>query len=382
MKQDDSVRWRNLVAAFSAIVVFGFTFGMTFPLLSLLLEDRGVGPDMIGINSAMMPIGILLFSSIIPVASKRFGTRNLALVAAFVTAVLVICFKVFDNLAAWFLIRLVTGMSISTLFVLSEAWIVRFAGDEHRGKIVALYASVLSISFGTGPAIISWIGIHGWTPFVLGAVILLIGMIPLTMIRDNEAGPPEETETSGIFSFAGKAPMLLMAVAVFAIFDSATLSLFPVYGLRSGMDVSMASLALTALIFGNVVLQFPIGWLADRFSKRLVIGGCAFTAALLAALLPFVMGSPVMWPIIVLMGAAGYGVYTVSLASLGDRFQGPELVTGSAAFAVMWGVGALVGGISGGWAMAFSHHGLMVLLAAVYLLLMVGMVLRSRQAAR
>ena len=68
-----SSNWRNLVAACAAISVFGLAFGMTYPLLSLILESRGVGTDMIGINAAMMPIGILLFSSTIPVATRRFG---------------------------------------------------------------------------------------------------------------------------------------------------------------------------------------------------------------------------------------------------------------------------------------------------------------------
>ena len=70
---------RNLVAACAAITVFGFAFGMSFPLLSLILESRGYSSDMIGINSAMMPLGILLFSSAIPVAAKYFGARNLGI---------------------------------------------------------------------------------------------------------------------------------------------------------------------------------------------------------------------------------------------------------------------------------------------------------------
>ncbi len=77
---------RNLVAACAAITVFGFAFGMSFPLLSLILETRGVSSDMIGINSAMSPIGILLFSPVIPVLAKRFGSRNVAIAAAVVTA--------------------------------------------------------------------------------------------------------------------------------------------------------------------------------------------------------------------------------------------------------------------------------------------------------
>ena len=35
------MQWRNLSAAFAAMAVFGFTFGMTYPLLSLLLDRVG-----------------------------------------------------------------------------------------------------------------------------------------------------------------------------------------------------------------------------------------------------------------------------------------------------------------------------------------------------
>jgi MFS family permease len=224
---------RNLVAACAAITVFGFSFGMSYPLMSLILESRGVSSDMIGINSAMMPLGILLFSPVIPVAARRIGARNVAIAAAVVTA-LVMVYKAFDSLAAWFVIRLVQGMSMSVLFVLSEAWIVGSAGDRNRGKVVAIYACVLSASFGAGPLMLSFIGIEGWTPFALGAGVIAIGTIPLFFIREDAESAPEETHPSGVFDFAPKAPMLLFAVASFSVFDAATLSLFPVYAIQNG----------------------------------------------------------------------------------------------------------------------------------------------------
>jgi MFS family permease len=374
---------RNLVAACSAISVFGLAFGMTYPLLSLILEDRGVSANMIGINSAMMPIGILLFSSVIPVASKRFGSRIVAIVAAIVTAVLILAYKLFDTLEAWFIIRLLQGMSMSTLFVLSEAWIVGFAGSEHRGKIVAIYASVLSASFGAGPAIVSWIGIHGWAPFLIGATVIAIGVLPLSLVREESTQQPEESSSSGFFQFAPKAPMLLVAVLAFAAFDAATLSLIPVYGVQNGLSVSTAALALSVLIAGNIFFQLPLGWLADRYPHRLMIGGCALVTVIMLLLLPFAMNTIWMWPLMVIIGSTGFGVYTVSLVSLGDRFKGQELVSGSAAFAVVWGIGALLGSVSGGWAMSnFGPHGLPVSCAVVYLLLVVGLVVRAQPASR
>ena len=369
---------RTLIAACAAITVFGFAFGMSYPLLSLILESRGVASDMIGINSAMMPIGILLFSSVIPVVAKRFGARKVAITAALVTAMVILSYKVFDTLAAWFVIRLVQGMAISTLFVLSESWIVGSAGDQNRGKIVAIYASVLSGSFGAGPLLISFIGIDGWTPFVIGAAVVALGAIPFIFIRENTHDDPEETPPSGIFGFVPKAPILLAAVGTFAVFDAATLSLFPIYGIQNGLDLATSANILTALILGNVLLQFPIGWLSDKFPHRFVLAGCALTTAITLMLLPVLVDSVFKWPLLVLMGTTGYGVYTVSLVSLGNRFSGIELVNGSASFAIVWGFGALIGSVTGGWAMlGFGVHGLPVSLAIVYFLLAVGITRRQ-----
>lgn len=377
------MKWRNLIAACTAITVFGFALGMTYPLLSLLLEADGISTNMIGINSAMMPIGILLFSPVLPLLSRRFGSRYVAISAAIVTALLLLAYKAFDSLEAWFIIRLLQGMSVSALFVLSEAWVLQYAGNAHRGKVVAIYGAILSASFGAGPALVSWIGIQGWLPFVIGAIVVLLSVIPLALVQDETTPEAEETAASGISSFASKAPVLLAAVAVFAVFDAATLAFLPVYGLRTGLDLSTAALALTALIMGNVVLQFPIGWMADRYPKRKVLGFCTLTTIFFALLLPYVNTTLWMWPVLIALGAAGYGVYTVSLADLGDRFDGHELVTGSAAFAVMWGMGALLGSISGGWAMSlFGPHGLPLLIAFSYIVLFVAMVLRPIYAHR
>jgi len=374
---------RTLIAACAAITVFGFAFGMTYPLLSLILESRGVASDMIGINSAMMPLGILLISPAIPYATRRFGARNVAISAAVVTALAILAYKTFDTLTAWFVIRLVQGMTISVLFVLSESWITESAGDTNRGKVVAIYASVLSGSFGAGPLLISFIGIEGWTPFLLGAIVIAIGILPFTLIRENPETDPEESTPSGFFEFAPKAPMLLAAVGIFSIFDAATLSLFPVYGIRNGLDLPTSANLLTALILGNMLLQLPVGWLADRIEHRWVLAGCALTATICLLLLPLVLHSPLKWPLLVIAGTAGYGVYTVSLASLGNRFSGIELVNGASAFALVWGFGALFGSVAGGWVMpAFGFHGLPMSLALIYLLLAIGVSRRQLKLRR
>ena len=379
----DTPDWRNVIAAIAAITVFGFALGQMFPLLSLLLESRGYSDDVIGLNAAMSPAGILLASVVIPPLARRFGARNLALSAAFASALIIIGYKLFPSLGAWFVLRLLQGTTISTLFVLSEVWIVRYASGRHRGKIVSAYASVLAASFGAGPALIAWIGIEGWRPFIIGAAVLIAAMVPLSLVRENR-NEIHGSEKQSLLKFAPRAPFLLVAVAVFAIFDVATLSLLPVYAIRIGLDIAVAASILTVLIAGNVVLQFPIGWLADVLPKWSVMAGCALVTAVLCFAMPASMGTAWMWPLLLVVGAAGYGVYTVALSDLGDRFTGDELVQGSAAFATMWGAGALIGALAGGWTMAaFGPHGLPAMLALTYLAMVaaiaVNRALRGRQ---
>lgn len=374
---------RNLIAACAAITVFGLAFGMTAPLLSLLLQQREVASNIIGLNSAMMPIGILLFSPAIPYLSDRFGAKQVAIAAAIATGILIVCYKVFDSLGAWFIIRTLHGMSIATLFVLSETWIVGSASKKNRGKVVAIYASILSASFATGPALIGFIGIDGWTPFIIGAIAITIGVIPITLIRQIPIIATEESKASGLLSFASKAPMLVAAVGCFAIFDAATLSLLPVYGVENGLSASTAAFALTALIVGNIFLQYPIGWLADKIPSRTLLMWLAGITALITACLPWLLHSPLLWPALVIAGSSGYGVYTVSLKSLGDRFSGHELINGSATFSVMWGIGALFGAVSGGWSITWSvTFGLPTFLVTVYVLLIIGLYKRRNAAAK
>jgi len=293
-----------------------------------------------------MPIGILLFSSAIPFVCQSLGAKRTAIYSALITAVLMMLFKVFDSLEAWFVLRLVMGVTTSLLFVLSEAWIVSSAKDSQRGKVVAIYASVLSLSFAAGPAIVSQTGVEGWTPFIIGSTVLLLGVIPLLLIDENALDQDQDQHVTGsVIAFAPKAPLLLACVFAFAIFDAATLSLLPVYAMHSGQSFEIAALALTALIAGNIVLQLPIGYLSDKYSKRIILLGCALVTTVTLFLLPVTINNWAMWPVLIICGAAGYGVYTIALADLGDRFEGQELIAGSSAFATMWGFGALCGSL-------------------------------------
>ncbi|HUR42472.1 MAG TPA: MFS transporter [Aestuariivirga sp.] len=362
----------NLAAAISAITVFGFTLGLMFPLLSLIMEKRGIAADMIGYNAAMQPLGIVLAVFAIPKLVRRFGAKTAVIAAALLTAAVVLAYPFFSVFWWWFGLRILHGFFVSVLFAISEAWVVRFSEGPYRSRLLALYVSVLAASFGGGPILISIIGIDGPLPFVIGAIILAIATIPIYFVRDEAIDSADEDPLS-LLGFVRKAPLLLAAVGLFAIIDAANLGFLPVYGVKKGLNQETAALVLTAFIIGNTVLQFPVGWLADHFPKRAVMMGCCIVTAIATALIPLSFETWVLWPILTVAGAASAGIYTVALAGLGERFSGHELVTGTASFATTWGIGALGGSLLAGWSIkAFGPDGLPYALALVFAVFILG----------
>jgi fucose permease len=72
-------------------------------------------------------------------------------------------------------------------------------------------------------------------------------------------------------------------------------------------------------------------------------------------------------------GALSYGIYTVALVELGERFSGAMLVAGNAAFALMWGIGGMAGPPATGALMdAIGIQGLPVGFALLCIALTIG----------
>ena len=373
------VPWRALVAVVVCVSVFDVTLGLTYPLLAFLLEARGIDATVIGLNAAMTSLGLVLFSPFVPPLARRFGSWRFALACMAGAGVILVLFNVVESLAVWFALRFALGMAESGLFSISEAWVNEMAGGARRGRVIAVYSSLLSAGFAAGPFLLAAVGTGGWTPFLVGLGFAAGGMVFLLAVRTGVPAPPAEDRAS-LIGFLPRAPILLVAVVAFALFDTATMSLFPLYGLRVGLGEATTAAALGVLIAGNILLQFPIGWLSDRVPRRLVLVACAALTAAGALVLPLAVGSWLLWPLLFFWGSTAFGVYTMAMAELGDRFRGALLIAGAAAFAAAWGAGGIVGPPLGGAAMeAFGADGLPYALAVTFAALAIAAAARWRR---
>jgi MFS family permease len=366
-------RYGNLVAAIATIASCDIAMGFTFQLLPLLMEMQQIPAWIIGLNTAMGPIGILLAGPILPRIISRFGPKRVAYICVVFIMMALALFKLLPSLYVWFPLRFALGIATGALFTISEAWILTFAGAGSRGRVMGIYTSVMAVSFSLGPFALPFTGTTGWLPWLIGIICLGLSILPLTLVSVSDDAFYDK-DGGNFLRVIKRAPLLLFAVCTATLFDTVFISFFTIFGLRSGLSLQTASWILGAGILGNLGLQFLIGSLSDRWSRIGVVVCSAIITIVTCVALIFVVNSWLVWPTVIIMAAAAFSVYVVALAIMGDTFKGADLIAGSAAFSAMWGVGGLVGPpIAGAAIDAFGVNSMPLLLAAFYVLLLVGL---------
>jgi MFS family permease len=312
-----------------------------------------------GINAAFGAVAMLAFTPFIPALAARIGTVRFLIACYVVAAVSLLGFRATNDLALWFVLRFTLNCALQGLFLVSELWINQIATDAVRGRLVGIYASLVSAGFALGPIIIQFLGTTGWEPFIAGSAMIMAAMIPLIIAR-RLIPPVEHAGARAMFGFVLRSPSAAAAGLAYGAIEICLGSFLIIYAVRLGAADVSATLLITAWGLGNMTLQPLIGWLADKVDRRHVMLLCGAVALTGAALLPVTHGAG--WPGLILAFVWGgfiAGLYSVGLAHLGSNFKGSDLAAANAAFSILYAIGTLVGPGLGGVAIdLWNPHGL------------------------
>lgn len=368
-------RMLALFGLYASIFAFSISFGGLVPWMALDMEDRGISAALIGLVAAAHPLGVLLMAPFTQRIVHRFGCGNAMIGSTIVAVVALLPLASWNSVYAWLGLRFIGGLSGSIPWVVTETWINIAATDRNRGRAVALYTAIMAAGFATGPIALQWADMLGVSPlpwFIGLQLISLVIIIPLRRL----APVLEHNGGAGLVGVFCALPALLSAAFLSGALDSTFFSFLAIWGQRVGLHEHFALTLLSIFIAGNVLLQFPIGWLADLWGPRPVLLGCGI--ACIAAPLLVLAGLPAV-PILLgivafLWGGCAWGTYSVALVAMGRRFTGGALVVINAAFVMAYTFANIVMPPVAGFAMEgiWDPHAVMVvalLVAAGFTLL-------------
>jgi MFS family permease len=271
---------------------------------------------------------------------------------------------------AWLVLRAIVGFGCSGLFITTESWLNAKAPPAERGRIFSIYMVGTFLALAVGQLLIGRAKIETTAPF---SAIVALFAVALVMVSTTRAEPPRATaaETLAYGQLARAAPVAVVGCALSGLITGAFYALVPAWMQDAGTARTTIALFMLVAVLGGLAFQVPVGWLSDRFDRRLVLAALGLGFAGLAVILVHLPRSlPVVLPPAALLGGFMSTLYPVCVSHAHDRMPADRVVAVSGRLILLSGLGSVVGPLIGSILMAhFEIDGVFYFMAAAALIL-------------
>jgi len=323
-------------------VCAGASWGILTPTIIASCLGRGSSTLVIGVLTSIWALPFLIAAPIYTRIVGRVSAKPALLVGMSADVISVWLFPLAPYDWAWIILQIVGGAALGHFSLITEAWLNLFSTERSRARVTSLYGIIPAIGYALGAGIYALVGYRGYAPYLAASVAMAIGILPILLIPKEAADVVLGGEERLRHAF-GRAPLLLTVALLAGVLEMVPWSLMQVYAIDNEWSIRAAAFALPVFYWGQVLLTYPIGWIADRRPRRTVLLGTSGGALLCMASMVLLARSPALWIVVFLSGGTATATYTLGLAILGQRFDAGTLVSANAAFIACYGVGTILG---------------------------------------
>jgi MFS family permease len=357
----------TLIIATSLVQLANGFFG-TFISLRVAIED--FGSTMAGLVLSSYFAGFTLAALRCGRIIERIGhIRSYAGFAGLVAAATA-AMALMAGPLAWLVLRAIVGFGCAGLFITTESWLNAKAPAAERGRIFSIYMVGTFLALAVGQLLIGRARIETTAPF---SAIVTLFALALVMVSATRAEPPRTTatETLPYGQLARAAPVAVVGCVLSGLISGAFYALVPAWMQDAGIARTTIALFMLVAVLGGLAFQVPVGWLSDRFDRRLVLAALGLGFAGFAVMLVHLPRSlPVVLPTATLLGGFMSTLYPVCVSHAHDRMPADRVVAVSGRLILLSGLGSVVGPLVGTGLMAhFNIDGVFYFMAAAALLL-------------
>jgi MFS family permease len=318
------------------------SWGILTPTIITNCLNRGSSTLVIGILTSIWALPFLIAAPIYARIVGRVSAKPALLVGMSADVLCVWLFPLLPYDWAWVVLQIISGATLGHFSLITEAWLNLFSSERSRAQVTSLYGILPAIGYALGAGIYALVGYQGYAPYLAASAAMAIGILPILMMPKEAADIVLGGEERLRHAF-GRAPLLLTIALLAGVLEMVPWSLMQVYAIDNKWSVRAAAFALPVFYWGQVLLTYPIGWIADRRPIRNVLLGTSAGAVLCMASLALLARSPALWVVVFLSGGIATATYTLGLAILGQRFDARTLVSANAAFIACYGAGTILG---------------------------------------
>ena len=289
------------------------------------------------------------------VPSVISGVGHIRVFAAFasVASLAILVHSVFVNPLTWFLLRVITGYSMVSIYTIAESWLNDRSSNKNRGKVLSIYMIILYGSMGSGMFLLNFSSPENFQPFILISVLMSLALLPILLTKRK---PPtfKKIKSMSLKELYSSSPLGMVSSVLYGTIQSALFTLLAVYAAAMNFSIFDISLVTFMLAISGAISQYPVGYISDKFDRRKVIIYSTFGAALFAFFaifsvgtmyLPDGLGSSKFWFYIFLIAfsVCSLPMFSLILAHTNDFITRDKFVAAGAGLQFAFGLGAISG---------------------------------------
>lgn len=348
-----SVILKSFSSLYFATLLMLLGSGLLSTYLALRLAETADGL-WVGALMAANYLGLVLGGKIGHRLIARVGHIRAYVACAGVVTAAVLGHGLSDWLPSWLLLRMLVGLGMMCQYMVIESWLNEQAETSQRGQVFAGYMGASYLGLILGQLVLVVHPALGLELLMLVALCFALCLVPVALTRKLHPAPLHPAPLEMRF-FIDRVPLSLTTIVVSGLLIGSFYGLAPLYGTRVGLSTEQIGLFMGCCIIAGLVVQWPLGWLSDRYDRVQLIRGCAALLALAA--LPLAILPQASLPLLFAGGFAvcvlQFSLYPLAVALANDHVEAERRVSLTAMLLVTFGVGASIGPLLAGVLMRF-----------------------------
>jgi MFS family permease len=355
--------------------------GLQGTLLGVRATIEGFDTATIGFIMSLYYLGYLGGSYYVPKLVSRVGHIRVFTALASLASATVLLHGLYPDPWLWAGIRSLTGFSYAGLYIVVESWLNNTSTKKTRGKIFGIYQVISYGGMVIGQFLLNLSDPSTINLFVMTSILVSIALIPISL-SSRPAPDFDEPDHLPLKRLFKVSPLGLAGCFGTGVGGGALFGLGAVYASEIGMTIPQISTFMALFIFGGVATQIPIGWLSDRYDRRIVLIAISFLSAIASILCFVTSGHPLSLNFAMfILGCLSLPIYGLAMAHITDHLTPKQYVAGSSSAILINGLGAAIGPLIISLFMEMTHiNSFFILIAGVFMTLCVYGLYRTQQS--
>ncbi|KAI2684681.1 MFS transporter [Pseudomonas sp. TNT3] len=341
--------WKSFRALYFASLMMLIGSGLLSTYLALRLAADNVDSLWVGALMAANYFGLVLGGKIGHRLIARVGHIRAYAACAGIVGAAVLGHGLVDWLPAWLFLRVIVGLGMMCQYMVIESWLNEQAEAKQRGLVFSGYMIASYLGLVLGQLILVMHPALGLELLMLVALCFALCLVPVALTRRIHPAPLHPAPMEPRF-FIKRVPQSLSTVLGAGLIVGSFYGLAPLYASQQGLSTEQVGLFMGSCIFAGLLVQWPLGWLSDRYDRALLIRCFAFSLAVAA--LPLAIMKQVPLEVLFITGffcsLVQFCLYPLAVAFSNDHVEGDRRVSLTAMLLVTYGVGASIGPLVAG----------------------------------